>query len=124
MERHLIPRRDMLKRWKHLEHLAEDLPPYLPDAEVGLLLGMNCPRAVRPTEIVPGAGEEDPWAIKTELGWSIVGVVRDLPHTSSSHCVLTKESKHCHFALKTQTREVSPMEVARLFDADFTEEAT
>ena len=121
-ERHLIPRRDMLKRWKHLEHVAEDLPPYLPDAEVGLLLGMNCPRAVRPTEIVPGTGE-DPWAIKTELGWSVVGVVQDLPHTSSSHCVLTKESKHCHFALKTQTREVSPLEVARLFDADFTEGA-
>lgn len=84
---------------------------------------MNCPRAVRPKEIVPGAGE-DPWAIRTELGWSVVGFVQDLPHASSSHCVRVEESKHCHFALKTHVREVSPLEVARMFEVDFTEEAT
>ena len=123
-ERDLIPRRDMLRRWEHLEDVAEDLPPYLPDAEIGLLLGTNRPRAVRPKEIVPGAGEEA-LTIRTELGWSVVGVVQDLHQASStSHCVRADESTLRHFALKTHAREVSPLEVARMFEADFTEEAT
>ena len=120
-ERSLIPRASTLQDWKHLEHLAEELPPHLPDAEIGLLIGMNCPRAVKPREIIPGNGD-DPWAIRTELGWSVVGFVAGPPSTLTCHCVQVEEAKKCHFVFKTQVREVSPMEVARMFEADFRHE--
>ena len=120
-ERHLIPRASSLQEWKHLKHLSEELPPHLPDAEIGLLIGMNCPRAVKPREIVSGSGE-DPWAIKTELGWSVVGYVKGPPSALTCHSVQVEETKQCHFVLKTQAREVSPLEVARMFEADFRDE--
>ena len=122
-ERHLIPRASTLQEWKHLKRLTEELPPYLPDAEIGLLIGLNCLRAVKPREIIPGSGE-DPWAIKTELGWSVVGFVEGPPSALTCHCVQVEESKHCHFVFKTQAREVSPLEVARMFEADFRDEPT
>ena len=68
-----------------------------------------------------GSGEE-PWAIKTELGWSVVGYVEGPPSALTCHCVQVEEAKQCHFVFKTQAREVIPLEVARMFEADFREE--
>ena len=41
--------------------------PYREDVEVGLLIGANCARATKPTEVIPGR-EDDPYAKKTALG--------------------------------------------------------
>ena len=71
-ERGLIPRRETAAEWEHLRPLQDRIPPYFADAEVGLLLGTNCPRAVKPRDIVSTEGDE-PWAVRTSLGWGIVG---------------------------------------------------
>lgn len=46
--------------------------PLRTDVEVGLLIGTNCARAIKPREIIPGI---IPYAKKTVLGWGIIGTV-------------------------------------------------
>ena len=45
--------------------------PYRGDLEVGLLIGTNCPKAIKPRQVIPGA-DSDPYGIKTDLDWGIV----------------------------------------------------
>ena len=66
-----IPSRETAKAWPHLEHLAEHMAP-LSDNVIGLLIGCNCLQALTPKEIVWGQ-ENQPFAQKTDLGWSIIG---------------------------------------------------
>ncbi|KAL1255340.1 hypothetical protein QQF64_013401 [Cirrhinus molitorella] len=66
-----IPTSDTALRWSHLEHLSSKIPSLL-DCEVGLLIGYNCQQALLPKEILPGE-ENQPYAQRTDLGWSIVG---------------------------------------------------
>ena len=120
-ERHLIPKVETVRKWPHLEAVSEQLPPYFPGAEVGLLIGMNCPRAIKPRDIVPG-DDEDPWAVRTDLGWSVVGHVQE-GATAGAACryVSVGEGKResCHFAFRVHAQEVNPMQIARMLDADF-----
>ncbi|KAK3702243.1 hypothetical protein QZH41_016771 [Actinostola sp. cb2023] len=69
-----IPKPEVARHWDHLACIAEDLMPYRKDVEVGLLIGTNCVRAVKPREVIPGK-DDDPYGIRTELGWGIVGRV-------------------------------------------------
>ena len=69
-----IPRPETARNWPHLVPIAEQLMPYREDVEVGLLIGANCTRAIKPTEVIPGR-EDDPYAKKTALGWGVIGVV-------------------------------------------------
>ena len=66
-----IPTRDTAKQWPHLQALEREIPPDL-KCEVGLLIGYNCPQALAPIDHIIGTGSQ-PFAQKTELGWSIVG---------------------------------------------------
>ena len=69
-----IPRPETARRWHHLASIAENLIFPKEDIDVGLLIGANCIRAIKPREIIPG-GDDDPYAKKTALGWGIVGRV-------------------------------------------------
>ena len=125
-DRHLIPRAETVRKWPHLEAVSEQLPRYFPDAEVGLLIGMNCPRALKPRDVVLG-DDEEPWAVKTELGWSVVGPMRGAS-TGARACRYTSASEGrgelCHFAFRVHAREVTPMQIARMLEADFQEVRT
>ena len=48
-----IPRPDTARNWPHLSRIADQLMPYREDVEVGLLIGANCARARKPTEMIP-----------------------------------------------------------------------
>ncbi|KAF0289057.1 hypothetical protein FJT64_012616 [Amphibalanus amphitrite] len=76
-DRSLIPQHKTCEKWPHLRQLADDIHDEFADAEIGLLLGINCARAIKPREIIPG-DNDDPWAVRTMLGWGIVGLVRAL----------------------------------------------
>ncbi|XP_064653222.1 uncharacterized protein LOC135503550 [Lineus longissimus] len=67
---------------------------------------MNCTAAIRPLEIVPGPDPNDPYGVKTALGWGVVGTVGK---TAS------------HFAFTTSAREVSPSVVGSMLDREFIE---
>lgn len=65
--------------WEHLKPIASELLPYKKDMEVGLLIGTNCPRTIKPREILPGS-DNDPYEIKTDLNLTMeFGLTRSLP---------------------------------------------
>ena len=57
-----------LDQWIHLQGIT--LPCI--DAEIGLLIGSNCPQALQPLEIRTGRGG-GPFAFGTSLGWVVQG---------------------------------------------------
>ena len=64
-----IPRHDTALKWPHLESMASHdyLMPLDTEAEVGLLIGANCARAIKPHKVIPG-NDNDPYAKRTALG--------------------------------------------------------
>ena len=126
-----IPRPETARNWPHLVPIAEQLMPYREDIEVGLLIGANCTRAIKPTEVIPGR-EDDPYAKKTALGWGVIGVVNPIKNEDDGHCSChriaslevnpSSGKRMCHFALKTKVKEIfQPVEVMKMFETDFHE---
>ena len=66
-----IPTSDTANRWSHLQTLASKIP-MLQDYDIRLLIGYNCSEALKSLEVV-GGGNDEPYAVNTHLGWSIVG---------------------------------------------------
>ncbi|XP_066302034.1 uncharacterized protein [Branchiostoma lanceolatum] len=60
-----------LKAWPHLKDV--DVPKI--DANIGLLIGNNVPKAVEPWQVINSI-DGGPYAIRTVLGWSVNGPLR------------------------------------------------
>ena len=128
--REQIPTPDIASKWTHLEGIKDQIPPLERTMEIGLLIGCNCPKALKPQQVIPGC-EEDPYAIKTRLGWGIIGPTNVNVSPSddvASHChrILTREIGSTRveekFRLDTRAKEViNPREVLRMFELDFSE---
>lgn len=73
-KRSQIPRPDTALKSPHLESIASCLMPYRSNVDVGLLIGINCIRAIKPLTVIPGKDDE-PYAVKTALGWGVVGIL-------------------------------------------------
>ncbi|XP_013398913.1 uncharacterized protein LOC106165295 [Lingula anatina] len=113
VKRSQIPRPETAKKWPHLHSIADKITPYRPDLEVGLLLGVNCMKAIRGLEYVHGRGE-DSYAYRCNQGWGIVGPV------DKSRPIDENKSFATHaFVFRTQVTEISPAEVCSLFDQGF-----
>ena len=69
-----IPTSDIARMWPHLETIA-DQKETLRDCEIGLLIGYNCPTALTSREVISASNEDGPYGLRTDLGWSIVGIV-------------------------------------------------
>ncbi len=117
VDRAHIPTRETASRWKHLAPLTDRIPP-LQNCEVGLLIGYNCSRALAPREVILGADSE-PHAVRTDLGWSIVGP--SLAHHESQSAVIM-----CHRVSIKEIPAVTPTDVIKVLESDFkdTEENT
>ena len=86
-----IPIPDNATQWPHLEPIAEKIAP-LQSCSVGLLIGYNCSDAMAPRSVVTG-GSNEPYAIETDLGWSIVGGHSEVNAVSiaTTHRISTEE---------------------------------
>lgn len=71
LEKNSIPTRETVAGWTHLLSIAEEMPDLL-NCPAGLLIGYDCARALKPKAVISGE-EYEPYAVKTDLGWSIVG---------------------------------------------------
>ena len=118
VKRSHIPTTETANKWNHLSTLC-DVIPEMQECEVGLLIGYNCPQALAPREVITGSINE-PYAQKTDLGWSIVGMnstnweVED----SVSHNIVTmhvpddlrlncnKGTNSTHYAYRTSCKEL------------------
>ncbi|KAL7874933.1 hypothetical protein SRHO_G00059030 [Serrasalmus rhombeus] len=130
-----IPTPKTARAWSHLEHLAEEIAPLI-DCDVGLLIGYNCSQALLPREIVSGKDDE-PFAVRTHLGWSIVGRVNPCVDygdaIGSSHRIIVKQvtpslqsssdlTNQVQYICRTQVKEVIvPNDVLKVLESDFSE---
>lgn len=76
-----IPKMEDIKRWSYLEEV--DLNPI--NANIGLLIGVNAPRAMEPWKVINSQGS-GPYAVKTLLGWVISGPLSDEGNEGSLQC--------------------------------------
>ena len=105
-----IPTKATASKWQHLDHLTCEMPE-LQECEVGMLIGYDCSHALAPKQTVVGKSDE-PFAIQTELGWSIVG--------SGSRSNIY-DSTFCHRVLSKEVPYLSPNEVLAVLESDFSE---
>ena len=63
VSRDQIPSQHDVDRWDYLSHI--DIPSL--DADIGILIGNNVPRAVEPWEVINSEGD-GPYAVRTLLG--------------------------------------------------------
>lgn len=135
-----LPNPQFAKGYSHLTSVANKIPANL-QCDVGLLIGYNCPRALLPLEVSCGKSQDEPYAVYTPLGWSIVGKILSsgkertdeigLSHRISCHEV-PQELRIRHsaeanppdrsiIAHRTTVRElnVNANEVMRLLEGDF-----
>ncbi|XP_067279675.1 uncharacterized protein [Pseudorasbora parva] len=105
-----IPTQETAKNWSHLKVITDEMSPLL-SCEVGLLIGYNCPRVLAPRQVILGK-EDEPYAILTDLGWSIVGCstpgFKDSTAVSLCHRIVTKEIP-----------AFTPVDVIRVLESDF-----
>ena len=104
--------------------------------DIDLLIGCNCPKVITSTEVIRVKGEE-PYAVRTLLGWSIMGPVAtsDNPRDghaldSTRHRTLTREvisgasdsANQLSFILHRKTKEViNPSAINQMFELNFLE---
>ena len=69
-----VPSKVDLIKWPHLVSVADQFPPVF-DVEVGLLIGHDAHYASFPDDRIRPPSENDPYAVKTPLGWSLVGPI-------------------------------------------------
>ena len=132
--REQIPRPETALKYKHLASIADDITPYQENLKVGLLIGNNCVRAIKPRSLVPGKPSE-PYAIRTALGWGVIGAPggRDnsddndtTPH-ANFHRIPTREIANdsqlpTRFVTPETYKEVmTPHAILRMFEQDFSE---
>ncbi|XP_038055409.1 uncharacterized protein LOC119727556 [Patiria miniata] len=122
-----IPKPAVVHQWPHLKSLADKLMPYDPTLHISLLIGSNCPRVVRPREIIAG-GEDDPYGQRSLLGWGVIGnVCKAARQTDDQPAVCNKvvaaePQSYQHFVYGTRVKEVlNPEKVLKVLESDFVE---
>ena len=101
-----IPTKAIAMNWDHLRPI-EDKMHDLFDCNVGLLIGYDCSQALTPREVIAGDSNE-PYGIKTDLGWSIVGGSDVRSGRSLCHKVAVKELP-----------AVTMTDIVRILESDF-----
>lgn len=132
VQRSQIPTPESAKLWAHTQPIAKELMPYSEDIDVGVLVGLDCTRALIPREVIPG-DDGTPYALRTDLGWGLVGRYSndtnehlEEDEIGVSHKVLSCEVKDppalCHLACRTAIKEtIDPQQVHKMFSLDFSE---
>ncbi|XP_041464567.1 uncharacterized protein LOC121415429 [Lytechinus variegatus] len=108
-----------MKEWPHLEQVAHELMPYNPSIKVSLLIGNNCPRAIRPREVI--AGEDDPYAVRTALGWRVVGKVCQTSSGKAQICNrISAVVRYPRFPFTSKAKEIQDTaKMIQILEQDF-----
>ncbi|KAG7511271.1 hypothetical protein JOB18_045843 [Solea senegalensis] len=105
-----IPTCVTARQWNHLKEIVNEIPPRF-ECEIGLLIGYNCSKALAPRQVILG-GENEPYAVRTVLGWSIVG-----PTSSHNDCL--SMSTVCHRVTVRELPLVTPGDALKVLESDF-----
>jgi hypothetical protein len=126
-----IPTGELARNWDHLRPIANKIPAYRDDLDIGLLIGNNCVQAIKPRDVIPG-NSRDPYAVRTVLGWGLIGATNPSHkqhYANISNChriqtqdIATQDSSELNFISRKSTKEVlNPNAVRRMFEQDFSE---
>ena len=114
-------------QWDHLNCLAEELIRYTEDVQVGMLIGTNCTKAIKPSAEILG-GDNDPYGIKTDLGWGVVGRVcksppyEDFEELSENWVNKIVINEDATFAVESRAKEIINLaRVKEIFERDLHE---
>ena len=105
-----IPTSEMANKWPHLKSIKDKIPPLQNNVDIGILIGCNCPRALKPQDVILGE-DDDPYAVKTILGWGIIGPSSPQKDTSD----VDREVASCH---RLVTSEVGSTSLKQKFVVD------
>ncbi|XP_054600468.2 uncharacterized protein [Nothobranchius furzeri] len=112
VDKSYVPTKETALLWPHLQNLADKLPP-LQDCDVGLLIGYNCPAALAPLEVILG-DKTQPFAQRSELGWSIIG-------SSNPHLDRQGGQSFVHRLTVKELPVPSATDVLKALESDFIE---
>ena len=123
-----IPSKEDFTRWEYLKHATKNLC-LQDDLDVCLLIGANCPTALEPQMVIPSQ-TGGPYALKTSLGWCVVGSTiskSTIRRYSCNRIAVVEESaqeevsKH-HFAFTNAFMDKGPTEmIHQMYQLDFNE---
>ena len=111
---------------EHLKGIEAELPPQLPKARIGLLIGSDCPKALKPRDVL-ASEDGGPFTIKTFAGWAIVGplyMCSEEHPTVNCHRVAAMDvcsGKHLDhlFMVEKKVREITtPQVLNKMFELD------
>ncbi|XP_028406789.1 uncharacterized protein LOC114529231 [Dendronephthya gigantea] len=124
IDRDEIPRPEVAVKHQHLQKISKQLAPYMKNVEVGLLIGLNCPKALRPREVIHGQDTE-PYAVQSILGWYVNGPVSSngdvTVRCNRAHVSNPGKSSGCIVTERNVKEEIAPKTVERMFESDFSE---
>nr|XP_054775363.1 uncharacterized protein LOC129283739 [Lytechinus pictus] len=104
---------------------------------VALLIGYDCPTALAPRAVIPPPVHGGPFAMQTDLGWSVIGMVdhdcKENDPIGISHRTMVKvlpeevqldgHPTEVLFSCQSTVREeIAPHQVVKLLEADFAPE--
>ena len=125
-----IPSPSIVAELPHLSKMAHELMERS-DAEIGLLIGYDCPRAFTPREIITAPNQEI-FAQRTDLGWGVMGTFECSSSNDHSvmycHKIVTEEvvaplrnKNSVSFAIKSaKPKEIlCPVDLNNLIDQEF-----
>lgn len=112
VEQNSIPTCNTAKAWPHLHSIAKEMPNLL-DCPAALLIGYDCARALKPRKVIAG-NDYDSYAVKTDLGWSIVG-------STQSWSNVRDVTGSCHRVAVKELPSITPSSVLKVLETDFTD---
>jgi hypothetical protein len=100
-----VPTQKDISQWNYLKPVQISNI----DAEVGLLIGRNVPKASEPCQVINSRGE-GPYACKTRFGWAVYGLMKkgEASHKATVHRIIAAEHD-------------IEQKIKRLFNHDFEE---
>ena len=105
-----IPDPRMVRKWKHLQIIADEMHPVMKNVPIGLLIGRHHARILKPLDCIPGEAD-DPYALRTSVGWGVIGNL-------SKH---RSERRDQAWAFRTTVKELKPQQIVSMFALDFNE---
>ena len=103
-DRSHIPSANICNQFDHLKPIAHKLLP-LQNVEVGLLLGYDVSYVHQPIEIVSSKIDSHPYAVRTPLGWSVIGSTGRIYNTNQVFCNRVACSENSSIVLKLKLRK-------------------
>ena len=116
--------------WEYLQPISNEIVQN-DDADVGLLIGANCMKALEPTRILQNQNG-GPYAYNTRLGWCVVGPISCTAKNCSTSCdrvaikdVASSKLGSHHFTVEDSVKDISLEEMfQRMYKQDFSESET